>query len=162
MDVRRDPGARGAHDAKTILDRSEREVCLMLIRRNAAAEPRIVGDVDENLHTPAAILPRELREDRLVTDENSRFAEGVAKRSLVFTAAETAEVFQPLEPVGVEKWHALDDRDEKFLAVRRLPSNGAGGVGRHCRVEHLVILRASRCGGRQEFHVQYAEEDRNA
>src|SRR5918999_1219137 len=131
----------------------------MLVRRDAPAEPGVVGDVDEDLGAVLSVLARQLREDGLVADEDARVAERVPERRLILSTSESAEVLEPLEPVGIEKGNALDDWNEEFLSIWPLRREGSRRIGRHRRVEDFILLL---CAGRQrrlELHVEHAEQN---
>src|ERR1700694_1764275 len=91
------------------------------LRRTAATsppppEPRVVGDVEDDVRSVAPQRARLRREDRLVADQHTELAPRHRVGRGTVPSPVAAEVFQPAEPSRIEKGHALDDGHEVLLA----------------------------------------------
>ncbi len=129
IDPARNTGVGCSHDRNTILDRTERQMREVLVRRVASLEPRIVRDVQQNRSSLLRVVARQLRKNRFVADEYAGRAERKMKRFFTGSTPKAAKIVDALKPIGIEERYALHYRNEEMLAIRRLRTDVTARIG---------------------------------
>ena len=130
----------------------------VLVWRGRAAEPGVVGDVDQEIGAGAAIAARQVLERRLVADQHTEAADPrPIDRQIPPGRKAAGPARQPrhaAKPAHGDERHALDHGHQIVLLVNRPGSPGASGVIKEGRV--VAAVRAAR----QPLHMQPADQDR--
>ena len=103
------------------------------------SEPRIVRDVHQKGRTTSTVIPTQVLEDRLVTNQHTERADAYFKNRSAPANAKRSEESE-IEPPRVHERDPLGYRHEVLLVIDRLGVVATERIEQECRVEVVEAL----------------------